>query len=90
MHYLAYLHRVAEQGGDADPGSVSGQILLQAAQWKILHDQLNSLTTYRFIKTCSQTLCIHDIMFETLVAGLKVNSRIYLWSSTTSMSSLNL
>lgn len=42
--YLAYLGGVAEQGAQAGPALVSGQILLQTAHWKVLHDQLNGLS----------------------------------------------
>lgn len=42
--YLAYLNRVAEQSYQAGVFLMSGEIVLQAAQWNILHDQLESLT----------------------------------------------
>lgn len=47
--YLAYLDRIAKQGAEGDLALVPGQVLLQTSQWKILHDQLNSLTTYEQI-----------------------------------------
>ena len=49
--YLADLDRVAEQGAEARLALVSGEILLQTAQWKVLHDQLNGLTTCTHIYT---------------------------------------
>lgn len=44
--YLAYLDWVAEQGAEVGLALVSGQILLQTAHWKVLHDQLTGLATY--------------------------------------------
>lgn len=47
--YLAYLDRVAEQSAEGGIFLVPGQIILQTAKWNILHDQLISLTTYKWV-----------------------------------------
>lgn len=51
MCYLAYLGSVAEQGAEAGLAFVSGQVVLQTPQWKILHDQFNGLATYKQVYT---------------------------------------
>lgn len=47
--YLADLNRVAEESSQTGVFLMPGEIVLQTAQWNILHDQLVRLTAYRQI-----------------------------------------
>lgn len=44
--YFADLDRVAEQSSQTGVFLMPGEIVLQTAQWNILHDQLEHLTAY--------------------------------------------
>lgn len=53
--YLADLNRVAEESSQTGVFLMPGEIVLQTAQWNILHDQLVRLTTYHRFKAQTQS-----------------------------------
>lgn len=74
--YLAYLNRVAEQSCQAGIFLMSGEIVLQTAQWDILHDQLESLTAC--LDGCRRNHSQNDKFINRQCASLRYQAHLLL------------
>lgn len=74
--YLAYLNRVAEQSCQAGIFLMSGEIVLQTAQWDILHDQLESLTAC--LDGCRRKHSQNDKFINRQCASLRYQAHLLL------------